>query len=290
MIEEGFSSRFSVTDGQKFALKDWLTLPDDLPPEEEVETLLKQRAKEISDLQNVLYADHKWSVLLIFQAMDAAGKDSTIKNVLSGVNPQGCEVHSFKQPSARELEHNFLWRAAKCTPARGKIGVFNRSWYEEALIVRVHPEFLAPQHLPDGLVTDNLWDERLEDISLFERHLARSGTKILKFFLNISPEEQKKRLLSRMDNPKKNWKFDKSDIEERSHWDDYMHAYEQAIQKTATDHAPWFVIPANNKPYARLAVADAIWAALKTLDLRWPKLNEDLKAALPDYRKKLEES
>lgn len=290
MVDEGFSSRFSITDGQKFALKDWLTLPDDLPPEEEVEQLLKQRVKEISDLQNVLYADHKWSVLLIFQAMDAAGKDSTIKNVLSGVNPQGCEVHSFKQPSARELEHNFLWRAAKCTPARGKIGVFNRSWYEETLIVRVHPEFLEPQHLPDGLVTDNLWDERLEDISLFERHLARSGTKILKFFLNISPEEQKKRLLSRMDNPKKNWKFDKSDIDERAHWDDYMHAYEQAIQKTASDYAPWFVIPADNKPYARLAVADAVLAALKTLNLSWPEVKEELKAALPDYRKKLEDS
>lgn len=290
MIDEGFSCRFSVTDGKKFSLKDWLTLPDDLPPEDEVEQLLKQRVKEISDLQNVLYADHKWSVLLVFQAMDAAGKDSTIKNVLSGVNPQGCEVHSFKQPSARELEHNFLWRAAKCTPARGKIGVFNRSWYEETLIVRVHPEFLEPQHLPDGLVTDNLWDERLEDISLFERHLARSGTKILKFFLNISPEEQKKRLLSRIDNPKKNWKFDKSDIDEREHWDDYMHAYEQAIQKTATDYAPWFLIPADNKPYARLAVADAVLAALKELNLSWPEVKEELKDALPDYRKKLEES
>lgn len=290
MIDEGFSCRFSVTDGKKFSLKDWLTLTEELPPEEEVEALLKQRVKEISDLQNVLYADHKWSVLLIFQAMDAAGKDSTIKNVLSGVNPQGCEVHSFKQPSARELEHNFLWRAAKCTPARGKIGVFNRSWYEETLIVRVHSEFLVPQHLPDGLVTDNLWDERLEDISLFERHLARSGTKILKFFLNISPEEQKKRLLSRIDNPKKNWKFDKSDIDEREHWDDYIQAYEQAIQKTATDYAPWFVIPADNKPYARLAVADAVLAALKELNLSWPEVKEELKAALPDYRKKLEES
>lgn len=286
MTEVGFSARFKVTDGQAFQLADWQTVPHDTD-ENELRQRLKQTVKEIAELQNVLYADKKWALLLVFQAMDAAGKDSTIKNILSGVNPQGCEVHSFKQPSQDELEHSFLWRTSKCLPGRGKIGVFNRSYYEETLIVRVHPELLQKQQLPQQCMTDNLWQQRLEDIATFERHLSRSGTKLLKFFLHLSPQEQKSRLLERIDNPKKNWKFDKSDIAERAFWPQYMRAYEQTIRQTASPDTPWLVIPADNKPYARLVVADAVLSELKNLNLIYPTLSDELQLSLASYRDKL---
>lgn len=287
MTETGFSAKFRVTEGKTFNLTDWQTAPEDAVNEDELRQRLKQTVKEIAELQNVLYADKKWALLLIFQAMDAAGKDSTIKNILSGVNPQGCEVHSFKQPSQDELEHSFLWRTTKCLPGRGKIGVFNRSYYEETLIVRVHPELLQKQQLPLQYVTDKLWQERFEDIAMFERHLVRSGTKLLKFFLHLSPQEQKNRLLERIDNPKKNWKFDKSDIAERAFWPQYMQAYEQTIRQTASTDAPWLVIPADNKPYARLVVADAVLSELKSLNLIYPTLNEELQLSLASYRDQL---
>lgn len=288
MFDGGFSNRYRISQGQGFALHQQTSLAENRLSDEETGRLLKQRVKEIAELQNLLYANRRWSLLVIFQAMDAAGKDSAIRNVFSGVNPQGCEVHNFRAPSLSELEHNFLWRAAGRTPARGKIGIFNRSWYEETLIVRVHPELLVVQQLPEALVSDSLWDERLEDIAAFEKHLARSGTVVLKFYLHLSREEQKKRLLARLDNPEKNWKFDQSDIDERDHWDTYMHAYEQAIGKTARPWAPWFVIPADNKPYARLVVADAVLSALQQLNLSWPRVSEEQKAVLARCRERLQ--
>jgi PPK2 family polyphosphate:nucleotide phosphotransferase len=227
----------------------------------------------LAEEQDRLYAQNRWAVLLVFQAMDAAGKDGTIKHVMSGVNPQGCQVYSFKQPSSEELDHDFLWRTMRCLPERGRIGIFNRSYYEEVLVVRVHPEFLQRQQLPPQSVGKRIWEERLTDIAAYERYLSRNGVVVLKFFLNVSRKEQKRRFIERLDQPEKNWKFATSDVAERAHWNDYMKAYEEAIRATAAKHAPWFVVPADNKWYTRLVVATAIVEALEGLDLAYPKVD-----------------
>jgi PPK2 family polyphosphate:nucleotide phosphotransferase len=236
---------------------------------------LQRGVEYLAALQDRLYAQNRWSVLLVFQAMDAAGKDGAIKHVLSGVNPQGCQVTSFKAPSEEELDHDFLWRCTKALPERGRIGIFNRSYYEEVLIVRVHPELLGPQRLPPKLVTRGIWKERYQDIRALERHLARNGTLVLKFFLNVSRAEQKRRFLERIDNPDKNWKFSMGDVRERTHWDGYMAAYEQMIRATAEPHAPWYVVPADNKWFTRVVVAAAIIDALSSLDLHYPRVGPE---------------
>jgi PPK2 family polyphosphate:nucleotide phosphotransferase len=248
-----------------------------------------QRGLEmVTELQDKLYAQDCWALLLIFQAMDAAGKDGVIKHVMSGVNPQGVEVHSFKSPSSEELDHDFLWRSACRLPERGKIGIFNRSYYEEVLVVKVHADFLAKQQLPQKLITDDIWDQRYEDIEAFERYLTRNGVCIRKFFLNVSKKEQKKRFLARLDTPDKNWKFSAADIRERKFWDDYMDAYEQAIEHTATKHAPWFVVPADNKWFTRLVVMAAVVDALQSLDVEYPKVTDEQRKALQAARAELE--
>jgi PPK2 family polyphosphate:nucleotide phosphotransferase len=224
--------------------------------------------------QDKLYAQDRWAVLLIFQAMDAAGKDGTIKHVMSGVNPQGCEVYSFKAPSSEELDHDFLWRCMPCLPNRGHIGIFNRSYYEEVLVVRVHRGILARQKLPPELVTKRIWEERLQDIANFEGYLSRQGTVIRKFFLHVSREEQKKRFLERLNEPEKNWKFAAADVQERRHWDDYMAAYENMIRATATPDAPWYVVPADNKWFTRLVVAAAVVKTMDDLDLQYPRIGK----------------
>ena len=242
----------------------------------------KPRAKEalasgieaLAELQGRLYAQHRWSVLLIFQAMDAAGKDSAIKHVMSGVNPQGCQVYSFKAPSAEDLDHDFLWRTSKCLPERGRIGVFNRSYYEEVLIVRVHPEILASQRIPPELVTKKIWDERFADIRAFERYVSRNGVIVLKFFLNVSKDEQLRRFMERLDNPDKNWKFSGDDALEREHWGEYMAAYEDLVRETSTGDSPWYVVPADNKWFTRVVVAAAVIDALAALKLEYLKIDK----------------
>ncbi len=249
--------------------------------------LLQRGSEWLATEQDMLYAQDRWSLLLIFQAMDAAGKDGTIKHVMSGVNPQGCQVYSFKQPSDEELSHDFLWRYATRVPERGRIGIFNRSYYEEVLIVRVHQELLARQKMPPGLVTKRIWDERLADIAHFEDYLTRQGVIVLKFFLNLSRKEQKKRFMDRLDRPEKNWKFSASDVRERRYWDDYMHAFEEAIRATAAPHAPWYVVPADNKWFTRLVVAAAIVETVENLDLEYPKVGADKKKELAVARAEL---
>ena len=251
----------------------------------------KPRAKEalvlgvqlLAELQDMLYAQDRWGVLLIFQAMDAAGKDGAIKHVMSGVNPQGVQVYSFKSPSSEDLDHDYLWRCMKCLPERGRIGIFNRSYYEETLVVRVHPEFLDKQHLPPEVVTKDIWEQRFQDIRSFERYLTRNGVAVRKFFLHVSNKEQRKRFLSRIAEPEKNWKFSANDAKEREHWDDYMEAYEDTIRNTATKRAPWYVVPADNKWFTRVVVAAAVIDALSSLDLAYPTVSEaklkDLAAA-----------
>jgi len=234
--------------------------------------MLADGVKRLAELQEVLYAQDRWSVLAVFQAMDAAGKDGAIKHVMSGVNPQGCQVHAFKAPSHEELDHDFLWRVAKALPERGRIGIFNRSHYEEVLVVRVHPEILAKQRTPKELVGKDIWDERFKSIREFERHLARNGVLVLKFFLNISKEEQRQRFLARLDEPAKRWKFEMGDVAERKLWDKYQEAYEEAIRETSRPEAPWYVVPANNKAFARLVIAEAIVEAMQDLDLKYPKV------------------
>ena len=242
----------------------------------------KPRAKEalamgvdlLAELQDMLYAQDRWAVLLIFQAMDAAGKDGAIKHVMSGINPQGCQVFSFKAPSAEDLDHDFMWRCLRHLPERGRIGIFNRSYYEETLVVRVHRELLEKQKLPPELVTKDIWKERFQDIRSFERYLTRNGVVIRKFFLNVSNKEQKKRFLERIQEPEKNWKFSANDAKEREHWDDYMEAYEDMIQNTATKEAPWYVVPADNKWFTRVVVAAAVIEALSSLDLHYPKVSK----------------
>lgn len=283
-----FSKRYCVGDGKKFKLKDYSSKPKmSLGPEDKptVKEALEQGVEALAKLQEVLYAQDKWSLLVIFQAMDAAGKDGAIKHVLSGINPQGCHVTSFKAPSAEELDHDFLWRCIKELPERGKIGIFNRSYYEEVLIVRVHQEILKYQKLPEKLVTKKIWNERLEDIKNFEKYLTRNGTKIIKIFLNVSKEEQKERFLERIDEPEKNWKFSSGDVKERGYWDQYMEAYEDMIQKTSTKDAPWYVVPADTKSYARIAVASALIKALDEMKLDFPQLSEEERGKLMDMRK-----
>lgn len=277
-----------MTDGKKFRLAD--IDPADtgmVKSKKAAQRWLARGVKWLSEKQEVLYAQDKWAVLLIFQAMDAAGKDGAIRHVMSGVNPQGCQVFSFKAPSAEELDHDFLWRSVKRLPERGRIGIHNRSYYEEVLIARVHPEILTRQRLPTPLMTEKIWEERFESIRDFERHLTRNGTVIRKFFLHVSKEEQKKRFLERLDEPEKNWKFSTADARERGFFDDYMHAYEEAIRATATPEAPWFVIPADNKWFTRLMVAAVIANALDNLDLYYPKMTEEKKKDLAEARKML---
>jgi len=271
---EKYVRPFRITKGKGFRLKDFD--PGDTCglklDKGEARELLQRGTEWLAEEQDILYAQDRWSLLLVFQAMDAAGKDGTIRHVMSGVNPQGCQVFSFKQPSREDLDHDFLWRYAKCLPERGRIGIFNRSYYEEVLVVRVHERILKQQKLPEPLVTKNIWDERLSDIAHFEDYLARQGTIVLKFFLNVSRKEQKKRFMERLDKPEKNWKFSASDVQERQYWDDYMHAFEEAIRATASKQAPWYVVPADNKGFARLVVARALIERLQSLDLQYPKI------------------
>ena len=249
--------------------------------------LLRHGVERLADLQSKLYAQNKWGVLLVFQAMDAAGKDGTIKHVMSGVNPQGVQVYSFKAPSPEELDHDFLWRTMKSLPERGRIGIFNRSYYEEVLVVRVHPEFLEGQRLPPDLLSKDIWDERYEDINAFERYLSRNGFLILKFFLNVSKKEQKKRFLERLDMPEKNWKFSIDDVKERGFWDDYMTCYEDMLTATSTEWAPWHVIPADNKWFTHLAVAAVLVRALDKLGLEYPRVDKAKRKELAEVRKAL---
>jgi PPK2 family polyphosphate:nucleotide phosphotransferase len=265
---------YRIDDGKHFRLKDFD--PADTGHWHSVENAreaLQEGVLRMAELQDKLYAQSCWSLLLIFQAMDAAGKDGTIKHVMSGVNPEGCEVYSFKTPSSTELQHDFLWRTTQRLPERGHIGIFNRSYYEEVLIVRVHPKVLEAEKLPSSLLTKNIWEERFEDIRSFERHLARNGTVIRKFFLHVSKKEQKRRFLERLEQPQKNWKFSAADIHEREYWDDYQNAYEDMIGNTATRHATWFVIPADNKWFTHLAVSAAIVETLEELNLSYPKVD-----------------
>jgi PPK2 family polyphosphate:nucleotide phosphotransferase len=276
---------YTITDGDRFRLDD-VDPGDDggIRSAELATALLHRDLQRLRDLQDKLYARSTWSLLLIFQAMDAAGKDSTIKHVMSGVNPMGCQVYSFKAPSDEELRHDFLWRTTKSLPERGRIGIFNRSYYEEVLIVRVHQEMLERQRLPRTLVTKDIWTQRLEDIRAFERHMRRSGTILLKFFLYVSKREQRKRFLERLNKPEKNWKFSSHDVEERKYWRDYMRAYEDAIRETATRRAPWYVVPADHKWFTRLIVSAAIVEALDALDLRLPTIEPGEKRALARER------
>lgn len=287
MSRADLANLYKVTDGRKFKLSDYDPADcGDLDINKaEAKERLEQDIKSLSELQEKLYAQDRWSVLLIFQAMDAAGKDSAIEHVMKGINPQGCQVHSFKAPSAIELDHDYMWRTSCALPERGRIGVFNRSYYEEVLVVRVRPEILDKQRLPQDLVTKNIWQERYEDIRGFERYLARNGTLILKFFLNVSKEEQKKRFLDRIDEPDKNWKFNPGDVAERALWNQYMSAYEDAIRNTASEHAPWYVVPADKKWYTRLVVAAAIDEAMQGLNLQFPKVDS---AGLEEIRKSRE--
>src|SRR4029450_7758340 len=281
------SEPFRISKGKDFRLKD--VDPDDtLDFTKEAD---KPRSKEVlamgvtalAELQDKLYAQDRWAVLLIFQAMDAAGKDGAIKHVMSGVNPQGVQVYSFKSPSSEDLDHDYLWRCMKCLPERGRLGIFNRSYYEETLVVRVHPEFLDKQHLPPEVVTKDIWEQRFQDIRSFERYLTRNGAAVRSFFLHVSNKEQRKRFLSRIEEPEKNWKFSANDAKEREHWDDYMEAYEDMIRNTATKRAPWYVVPADNKWFTRVVVAAAVIDALSSLDLAYPTVSEaklkDLAAA-----------
>jgi len=282
------SDPFRVKPGKKFKLKDRDSADTGgLESKKEGKSRLQKGTKRLHELQERLYAQDRYSLLLIFQAMDAAGKDSTIEHVMSGVNPQGCQVYSFKQPSSEELDHDFLWRTNRCLPERGRIGIFNRSYYEEVLVVRVHPEILARQHLPSELVGKDIWDQRLDDIANFERYLANNGTVVLKFYLHVSRQEQKRRFLERLDTPEKNWKYSPSDAKERGFWKDYMNAYEEAIRATATKHAPWFVVPADNKWFTRLVVAAAVVDAMEDLDLKYPKLDAAQRKELGVARKML---
>ena len=277
---------FRITKGKGFRLTDFDpgdTCGLQLDKGEAAE-LLQRGTAWLAEEQNMLYAQDRWSLLLVFQAMDAAGKDSTIKHVMSGVNPQGCQVFSFKQPSSEELDHDFMWRYVRYLPERGRIGIFNRSYYEEVLVVRVHPEILKRQKLPPPLVGKGIWDERLADIAHFEDYATRQGTKILKFFLHVSRKEQKKRFMDRLDEPEKSWKFSASDVKEREFWNDYMHAFEEAIRATASKDAPWFVVPADNKWFSRLLVAAAIVEAMASLDLAYPKVDAAKKKELAAVR------
>jgi len=279
---------FRVNSGKHFRLKDFdPACTGHWRSKEHAEEALQQGIARMADLQDKLYAQDRWALLLIFQAMDAAGKDGVIKHVMSGVNPQGCQVYSFKAPSDLELQHDFLWRTTRCLPERGHIGIFNRSYYEEVLVVRVHPEFLKNEKTPDSLIGKKVWKERFEDIRCFERHMARCGTVIRKFFLNVSKKEQKRRFLERLEEPEKNWKFSAADIRERQCWDAYQEAYEDLIRNTASEHAPWYVVPADNKWFTRLVVSTVIVATLESLGLAYPKVDDAKRKALEAAKKAL---
>jgi PPK2 family polyphosphate:nucleotide phosphotransferase len=284
---ESLIEPYRVTDGRGFRLKQ-------VDPRD-TQGLLKEAAREylqrgiqnLAAMQDRLYAQDEWGVLLVFQAMDAAGKDGAIKHVMSGINPQGCQVYSFKKPSSEELDHDFMWRTSKALPERGRIGIFNRSYYEEVLVVRVHPAILEGQKLPKRVVTKRIWKERFEDVAAFERYLARQGFVILKFFLHVSKKEQKERFLERLDRPEKNWKFSTADVREREHWNAYQQAYQDMIRSTATPHAPWFVVPADRKWFTRLVVAAAIHDALDSLKLAYPRVSKAKKQELATCRAEL---
>lgn len=282
------ADRFRVSDPKRFRLAQ--VDPGDtwrLRSKVQAASLLRKGVERLSELQEKLYAQDRWSVLLVFQAMDAAGKDSTIKHVMSGVNPQGCEVHSFKQPGPDDLDHDFLWRTARRLPERGRIGIFNRSHYEEVLVVRVHAELLARQKLPSRLITGDIWKERFRSINEHELHLARNGTAIRKFFLHVSKQEQRKRFLERLDRPEKHWKFSLADVQERAHWEQYQRAYEDMIRHTSTPHAPWYVVPADHKWFTRLVVAAAVVDALEDLRLEWPEVDSPKRKELAAAREVL---
>ena len=287
--------KFRVKPGEKFKLKDFDPAWDGddriakAQRKEFAEKILSQDVSSLAEAQELLYADDSWSLLVIFQAMDAAGKDGTIKHVMSGINPQGVQVYSFKHPSAEELDHNFLWRCMKCLPERGRIGIFNRSYYEEVLIVKVHPELVAAQRIPAADAGDKkFWEHRYDDINEFERHLSRNGTAIVKFFLHVSKDEQRKRFLDRINEPEKHWKFSAGDVKERAFWDDYMRAYEDCLEATSTSWAPWYVIPADHKWVARALVAVILTETIKDLDLDWPAVNAEKKKAIAAAKKQLE--
>ena len=280
--------RYRVADNRKFRLKN--IDPADtwkLKSKEHSHQWLEEGVARLTELQGRLYAQSQWSLLLIFQAMDAAGKDGTIKHVMSGVNPQGCQVFSFKVPSAEDLSHDYLWRSTKCLPERGRIGIFNRSYYEEVLVVRVHPEFIAHERLPSALITKNIWEQRFEDINAFERYLSNNGVVIRKFFLHLSKAEQRRRFLSRLDDPQKNWKFSAADMAERRYWDDYQAAYEDMLRNTATETAPWYVVPADHKWFTRLVVAEAIVETMESLDLNYPEVDDAKRKELAGVRRAL---
>lgn len=289
-VARKLSKPYCVTNGKGFRLKD--VDPGDTG---DLKSEDKPRAREalqtgveaLAALQDMLYAQDRWSLLLIFQAMDAAGKDGTIKHVMSGINPQGCQVYSFKSPSPEELDHDFLWRCFKCLPERGRIGIFNRSYYEETLVVRVHPEFLAAEKLPKECVTKDIWADRFQDIRNFERYLHRNGTIVRKFFLHVSKEEQQKRFLARLENPDKNWKYSANDVKERGFWKNYMEAYEETIRETATEDSPWYVVPADNKWFTRVVVAAAVIDALSEMNLSYPEVSKAQREELAKARKTL---
>ena len=287
---EKLLKRYRIESGKHFRLKDHDPgdthgLKSELKPQ--AQAMLAKGVKELAALQDTLAAQDRWGLLLVFQALDAAGKDGTIKHVMSGVNPQGVQVHSFKAPSAEELDHDFLWRTMKCVPERGDIGIFNRSYYEEVLVVRVHPELLQRQKLAKPLITKHIWEERFEDINAFERYLTRNGIIVLKFFLHVSKQEQKRRFMERLDHPDKNWKFSTADVKERQCWDAYQKAYEDMICHTSKEHSPWYVVPADNKWFTRLVVAAAVVDTLKDLKLSYPKVDSAQKAELQKARAQL---
>jgi PPK2 family polyphosphate:nucleotide phosphotransferase len=283
-----FVTPFRIDGTSEFHLRSHPTAEKGGLDKEKGEKIIAANRKRLNDLQEKLYAQDRWSLLLIFQGMDAAGKDSAIKSVFDGVNPQGCQVSSFKQPSARELDHDFMWRSAVALPERGHIGIFNRSYYEECLVVRVHPEILTKEKLPAKLITKNIWRERFEDISAFERYLARNGTIVLKFFLNVSKEEQRERFLERLDEPSKNWKFSMADVTERALWNKYQAAYQEMVRHTSSHVAPWYVVPADHKWFARVVIGSAIVGALDGLDLKFPKVDATSLEEFKQVRKALE--
>lgn len=289
MIDPKRIAKFKLKPGKRVRLKDHDTAwrPEGDEAEAVTQEGMAKNLELLNEAQGKLYAGDQWSILVVLQAMDAAGKDGLVKHVMSGLNPQGCEVHAFKTPSAEEIDHSFLWRCMRVAPARGNITIFNRSHYEEVLVVKVHPEFLGKQKLPPKLIHKNLWKERYEDINNFELHLARNGTKIIKIFLNVSKEEQKRRFLDRLDKPAKNWKFSLGDLAERKLWDDYMAAYEQMLTATSTKHAPWYVIPADHKFVARAAVAEILTNTILDLAVDYPTVSQETKAAFAEAREKL---
>src|SRR4051812_31045697 len=286
---EPFVAPFRFDGSEEFHLKSHRTAEKGGLDKADGEKIIEANRKRLNDQQEKLYAQDRWSVLLIFQGMDAAGKDTAIKSVFEGVNPQGCEVSAFKQPSSLELDHDFMWRSNIALPQRGRIGIFNRSYYEECLVTRVHPEILAKEKLPPALVTKNIWRERFEDISAFERYLARNGTVILKFFLNISKEEQRQRFLDRLEIPSKNWKFSMNDVTERRYWGKYQAAYQEIVRHTAAPLAPWYVVPADHKWFARMVIGSAIVTALEQLNLKFPKVDKASLAEFKVVRKALED-